>query len=78
MKRDKNGRFLSNKKIEITIPSIGTFLKYLIMMLIFLPWVYLSISKLDLISLIQKTLASLFGPIDCECDCECPSQKNPY
>ena len=78
MKRDKNGRFLSNKKIEITIPSIGTFLKYSIMILIFLPWVYLSISKLDLISVIQKALASLFGPIDCECDCECPSQKNPY
>ena len=78
MKRDKNGRFLTNKKIEIIIPSIGTFLKYFIMMLIFLPWVYLSISKLDLISVIQKALTSLFGPIDCECDCECPSQKTPY
>ena len=78
MKRDKNGRFLSNKTKEITIPSIGNFLKYFIMMLIILPWVYLSISKLDPISVIQKALASLFGPIDCECDCESPSPKNPY
>ena len=78
MKRDKNGRFLSNRKIEIIIPSIGTFLKYFIIMLIFLPWVYLSISKLYLISVIQKEFASLFGPIDCEYDCECPSRKIPY
>lgn len=84
MKRDKNGRFLGAKKIEITIPSIASFLKYLVLIFIFLPWAYLSISKLDLISLTKKLLASLFGPINCECECDCSdpiqgqNQKNPY
>ena len=39
MKIDKNGRFFSNKKIEIIIPPLGTYLKYIIMMLIFLKYV---------------------------------------
>jgi len=78
MKRDKNGRFLRNKKIEIAIPSIGTFLKYFILILIFLPWVYLAISKLDLISVTKFALTSLFGPIEYDFTCENPSPKTPY
>ena len=78
MKRDKNGRFLGTKKIEFSIPSVASFLKYLFLMLIFLPWAYLSVSKLDLISVTKKALNSLFGPINCECDCDCPSPKSPY
>jgi len=35
MKRDKNGRFLSDKKFEIMIPSITSLLKYLFLVLIF-------------------------------------------
>ena len=61
MKRDKNGRFLSNKKIEIDIPSVSSFLKYLILLFIFLPWAYLSVSKFDLISLAKKALTFLFA-----------------
>ena len=78
MKRDKNGRFLSNKKIEIAIPSVASLLKYFILMLIFLPWAYLSVSKLDLISVAKNTMTSFFGPINCDCECDSPSQKNPY
>ena len=76
MKRDKNGRFLGTKKIEIAIPFLASFLKYFILLLVFMPWAYLSITKLDLISLTKNALTSLFGPINC--DCECPTQNNPY
>lgn len=78
MKRDKNGRFLGSKKIEISIPSITSFLKYFILVLIFLPWAYLSISKFDLLSVTKNALTSLFGPINCDCECECPSHNSPY
>ena len=68
------------KKIEISIPSVSSFLKYLILVFIFLPWAYLSVSKFDLISLTKKSLSFLFGPINCECECPnpIPSQKTPY
>ena len=78
MKRDKNGRFLGTKKIEIAVPSLASFLKYFFLVLVFLPWAYLSVSKLDLISLIKNALTSLFGPINCDCEYECPNHKNPY
>ena len=78
MKRDKNRRFLGTKKIEIAVPSLASFLKYFFLVLVFLPWAYLSVSKLDLISLIKNALTSLFGPINCDCECECPNHKNPY
>ena len=68
------------KKIEISIPSVSSFLKYLILVFIFLPWACLSVPKFDLISLVKKALTFLFGPINCECDCPnpIPSQKTPY
>ena len=78
MKRDKNGRFLGTKKIEIAIPSLSSFLKYFLLVIVFLPWAYLSITKLDLISFTKNALTSLFGPINCDCECECPTHKNPY
>ena len=78
MNRDKNGRFLRAKKIEISIPSLTSFLKYLFLLVIFLPWLYLSITKLYLIEVFKKCLTTLFGPINCEYDCENQSSKNPY
>ena len=78
MKRDKNGRFLGTKKNETTIPSLSSFLKYFLLLIVFLPWAYLSITKLDLISFTKNALTSLFGPIKCDCECECPTHKNPY
>ena len=46
MKRDKNGRFQKKSSIEFAFPSLSTLIKYLILLFVFTPLVYL-IFKFD-------------------------------
>ena len=75
--RGKNGRFIKsikNPSIEINFPTPQSLLKYFILLIIFLPWIYLSFFKFDLTSILENAFGKLFGPNDCSC----PSPKNEY
>ena len=74
MKRGKNGRFIKHPNIEFNLPTPYGIFKYSILLFIFLPWIYLSIFKFNIISTLENAFDSLFGPRDCSC----PSPKNDY
>ena len=69
--------FLEQKNINC-FSFFSRYPKIFLLVLVFLPWAYLSVTKLDLISLTKNALTSLLGPINCDCECECPTHKNPY
>ena len=71
MNREKNGRFKKNTKFEIEVPSPISMIKYLFMLIVFLPWIYLMVFKYDIMQFIEDKLSSIFG----EKECECPKTK---
>ena len=73
MKRDKNGRFKKNPKLEIEFPSPKSIFKYLFILIILLPWIYLMIFKYDITHLLEIDLSKLFDLEMQECQ-----QKTPY
>lgn len=73
MNRGKNGRFIKNPNIEINLPTPYGLFKYSLILLIFLPWIYLTIFKFDILSVFETAFSGLFGQ-----RCECPSPKTPY
>ena len=70
--RDKNGRFIKNKKLELNIPSLATFLTFTFLIFIFTPWIYLLLSKFNLMGNLQRLLSELFGPGECTCPSQTP------
>ena len=74
--RGKNGRFTKNPTVEIDIPTPNAILKYIILFIVFLPWIYLSIFKFDAIANLENVFAKLFGPKECICPTQ--SQKSEY
>ena len=60
MKREKNGRFKKNPKFEIEFPSPKSIIKYLFILIIFLPWIYLMIFKYDIAHMLEIGLSKLF------------------
>ena len=77
MKRDTYGRFSKVQNIEIPLPSPISFIKYAILLLIFLPWIYLMLYKFDFLNQVENGMISLFGE-KCQQKCSCPTQNNPY
>ena len=76
--RDKNGRYIKKEQnIIIGMPSISNLLKYLIIIFIFTPWLYIFIYKFDLLSILEEALRYLFGPIKIESP-SCNKKENPY
>ena len=76
--RDKNGRYIKKEQnIIIVMPSISNLLKYLIIIFIFTPWLYIFIYKFDLLSILEEDLRYLFGPIIIESP-GCNKKENPY
>ena len=73
MKRDKNGRFKKNPKFEIEFPSPKSIIKYIFILIILLPLIYLMIVKYDIIHMIEISLSKLFDLEMQECQ-----QKTPY
>ena len=63
MKRDKNGRFQKKSSIEFVFPSLATLIKYLILILVLTPWIYL-IFKFDGLYFLGIILSTMFGPIE--------------
>ena len=68
--RDKNGRYIKIKKLEYNIPSLTSFLAFAFLLFMFTPWIYLLISKFNIMGNLQNLLSELFGPGQCTC----PSQ----
>ena len=61
MKREKNGRFKKNPKLEIEFPTVKSIIKYLFIFIVLLLCVYLMIFKYDIMQL--KKISHLFsGP----------------
>ena len=54
MKRAKNGRFIKNPNIQFDFPEPYAILKYIILLVVFLPWIYLSFYKLDALSTFEN------------------------
>ena len=63
--RDTKGRFRA-KEVKISIPSAAMVLNAIILILIFLPWIYVSI-KFGLVEKIYEILNSLFDSSKCNC-----------
>lgn len=74
MNRGKNGRFIKNPNIKFDLPTPYGIFKFSLLLVIFLPWIYLTVFKFDIFSALEKTFDLLFGPTQCSC----PSQKTPY
>ena len=66
--------FMKNTNIEITLPTPYSILKYSILLIVLLPWVYLSFFKYDIISIFQNAFDSLFDFNQFTC----PNPKNEY
>ena len=75
MKRDKNGRFSKEQRIEIPMPSPISFIKYILLIIIFLPWIYLMLFKFNFLNELQNWLMFLFGE---KCLQKCENQNGPY
>ena len=73
MKRDKNGRFKKNPKFEIEFPPPKSIIKYIFILIILLPWIYLMIFKYDIVHMLEIGLSKLFDLEMQECQ-----QKTPY
>ena len=74
MKRAKNGRFIKNPNIQFDFPEPYAILKYIILLVVFLPWIYFSFYKFDALSTFENFLNRLFGPNECTC----PNSNKPY
>ena len=67
MKRDINNRFIKKNIVESLIPSLSFLIKYLSILFILLPWIYLAMYKINIGKIFEKALFYLFGdPIACE------------
>ena len=76
MKRDSNGRFTKKDTIEFPIPSVTFIIKYFLMIIVLMPWIYFGIYKLNIWMLFEKALFFIFGnPYICE---NGKSGKKPY
>ena len=71
MKRYKSGRFKMNPKFEIL--SHKSIIKYIFILIILLPWIYLMIFKYDIAHMLEIGLSKLFDLEMQECQ-----QKTPY
>ena len=60
MKRDKNGRFKKNPKFEIEFPPPKSIVKYIFILIILFPWIYLMIFKYDIVHMLEIGLSKLF------------------
>ena len=75
--RGKSGRFISQKSLEIQIPSFSLLLKYVSLFFIILPWIYIMVYKYEIGSIFEEKLSIIFGPSSFDCP-PCKCDKNPY
>ena len=61
-KRNELGQYIRNNnyKVSICLPSPLTIIKYLLIVLIVSPWLFILTYKLSLMDLIQKTTENIF------------------
>ena len=76
MRRDKNGRFMKTRSLQIPIPSIFSIIKALIFLIIFLPWCYIILFRFDIPKILEIIFAYLLG-IGNRNQCE-KADKTPY
>ena len=79
MNRDRNGRFIKNNEIEISIPSPMTICKMIIAVIFLLPWIYIIFFRFEILKFIEELLIFLMEPKD-EKNCENADskQRTPY
>ena len=65
MKRDIHGKFSKTDTIEFPLPSIS-YCKIFLLLIILLPWIYLSIYRLNIGQLSEEMFYYLFGPNSCK------------
>ena len=61
-KRNELGQYIRNNdyKVSICLPGPLTIIKYLLIVLIVSPWLFILTYKLSLMDLIQKTMENIF------------------
>ena len=74
MLQGKNGRFVKTNNIEFNLPTPYSIIKYSILLFVLLPWIYLTIFKFNIISVLENSFETLFGPHECSC----PNQQKEY
>lgn len=72
----KNGRFTKSPTIEFDFPTPNAILKYLTLLIVLLPWIYLTIFKFDAVSIFENAFEKLFGSNNCSC--QTPSKNSEY
>ena len=77
MNRDRNGRFIKNNQLEITIPSPMAICKIIIVMLFLLPWIHIIFIRFDILNFVDRLLIYLMGPKE-TCENMEPNGKTPY
>ena len=76
--RDKYGRYIKKQNIVFDIPSLSSLIRYLILIFIFAPWVYIFIYKFEITVVIEEALSFLFGPRIINKNSDCKSKETPY
>ena len=61
MNRDGNGRFIKKYQIEISIPSPIALCKTLILIIIFLPWIYIIFYRFDVLRFFEELFSFMMG-----------------
>lgn len=67
MIRGKNGRFSKKKNIEIPISSPFSVIKSLLVVIIFLPWLYILIFRFEISKIVEEIFFFLLGDDEKNC-----------
>ena len=63
------------QNIEISILSFTSLMKYLFLIILLSPWIYMIFFKFEAVSMLEASMEAIFGPGK---EYECQNPKTPY